>query len=291
MAVFVVHPTGFGPNEETAATNAFQRAVGAPLATVRERALAEHAGLVSGLRRAGVRVIEVEAPAVPAPDAVFPNNWVSFHEDGTVVLYPMLAPARRVERRRDVVDEVAREAGFAVRRVVDLSGHEAEGRFLEGTGSLVLDRSRRIAYAALSPRTDRGLAERWAGELGYELVAFDTTSAVYHTNVLLSVCSRCVVVCDAVIAPADRERVLARLGEGREVVRIRPQAMEALGANVLELEGADGRSVFAVSEGAWAAIGRTLPVDEVVAVPFATIEEVGGGGVRCALAEVPRVER
>jgi hypothetical protein len=279
--VFLVRPTGFGPNPQTAESNSFQRATGAP--DVRSRALAEHDGLVRALEGAGIRALVIDAPAAEAPDAVFPNNWVSFHEDGTVVLYPMLAPLRRVERRWSAVEEVATRAGFAIRRVVDLTEHEARGRFLEGTGSLVLDRAHRVAYAALSPRTDRGLAERWAGELGYELVAFDTPAAIYHTNVLLSVGSADAIVVDEVIAPADRERVRASLARHHRVVPISAAAMEAFAANVLELTGDDG-PVFVGS----ARAAAHLSTVRVLAVPFETIEDVGGGGVRCAIAEVSR---
>lgn len=295
ISTFVVRPTGFGPNEQTAPTNRFQRLPSRPVEEVRARAMAEHDQLVVDLRAAGIGVVVVDSSPADAPDAVFPNNWVSFHRDGTVVLYPLLAPSRRAERRWDVVAAVAAESRFAVRRVVDLTGYEAHERFLEGTGSLVLDRQHRVAYGACSPRTDATVAERWAGELGYELILFDAVVdgyPVYHTNVLLSVGTSFVIVADQAIVARDRERVLGRLVAGRSLVRIPLEAMRSFGANVLELTGGDGTRVLAASAAAWGALSglgvtaEALGVARVVAVPFATIEEVGGGSVRCALAEV-----
>src|SRR5208283_2100409 len=155
-AVLMVRPARFGFNSQTAASNSFQHLPQAGAQSeLQGLALREFEGLSDGLRRAGVNVIVADDTREPAqPDAIFPNNWVSFHRDGTVVLYPMLAPNRRAERREDVVQQVTREGGYGASRTVDLTHRENQAQFLEGTGSMVLDRANRLAYAALSPRTD-----------------------------------------------------------------------------------------------------------------------------------------
>ena len=258
-----------------------------------------------GARGAGVQVCIAQDSAEPAkPDAVFPNNWVSWHHDGSVVLYPMLAPNRRAERRAGILASAARRSGFRRRRLIDLSAHEHEGRFLEGTGSLVLDHLQRVAYACRSARTDESLVRAWGELMGYEPLVFDAGDedgrAIYHTNVMLALGTRWALVCGPAIAAADRARVLARLrASGRELIQIGMQAMRSFAGNLLELAGRDARgrarSVLALSTraraalltepGAWRALNGL--VDEVVAVEVPTIESIGGGGVRCMLAEDP----
>lgn len=300
--VLLVRPAAFGFNAETAASNALQRADGASTAAVRTAALAEFDGLVRALESEGVGVV-VAADTVPPvrPDAVFPNNWVSFHGDGSVVLYPLLARSRRLERRREFVDLVVRRTGFVIDRWVDLTGAEDEGRFLEGTGSLVLDHVQRIAYACRSPRTDPSLVELWCTEFGYEPLIFDATDMAgrpyYHTNVMLSIGTAFAIVAAESIASADRTRVLDSLaGSGRELIEIDRRAVAAFAGNVLELgswdEALGDLRVLAMSAAARAALGaeamRRLRacVDSVLAVPVPTIERLGGGSVRCMLAEV-----
>jgi hypothetical protein len=296
--VFMVHPARFGFNSETAVSNAFQHAPGS---VERESwthdVEQEFTAVVAALRAAGVTVIVGEDTAAPVkPDAIFPNNWVSFHHDGTVVLYPMLAPNRRLERRDDLIDGVRRAGPFRITRTIDLSGHEHAGKYLEGTGSLVLDRHARIAYACLSPRTDLDVLACFAQQLDYELVTFDAADAqgvaIYHTNVALSVGSRCAVVCAAaILAPRHRDAVVTKLcATGHEVVEISLEQMQRFAGNVLELAGTRG-PLIALSNTAWRAL---LPAQrqvlegygEIVRVDIPTIERLGGGGVRCMLAEV-----
>jgi hypothetical protein len=300
----MVRPCSFRHNVQTSATNRFahrapEHEAGAP------DARAEFDLLARRIADAGVSVCLVEDTPLPVkPDAVFPNNWVSFHRDGTVVLYPMMAPNRRLERRADVIASVEAHLGFRRQRVLDLTEHEQHGRFLEGTGSLVLDHVQRVAYACRSARTDESLVHRWCEQLGYEPVVFDASGLdgvpIYHTNVLLSIGSRWVVVCPEVIADPDRARVLQRLGTDRELIRIGRGAMEQFAANVLELRclavHEQAGHLLMMSERARSAL-QCLPgdawkrlqgaVDRVVAVPIPTIENIGGGGVRCMLAEVP----
>jgi hypothetical protein len=228
---------------------------------------------------------------------VFPNNWVSLHHDGTVVLYPMLAPSRRLERRLELLVALEQRGDFAVSRLLDLSHHELSGRFLEGTGSVVFDHESRIAYACLSPRTNADVLAELCDELGYEPFAFDAVDregvAVYHTNVLLSIGRRSAIVCAEAVPVAQRVPLLERLrASGREVVAIDRTQMAAFAGNALELAAADGTAVLAMSDRALRSLdSRSLEtlqccVERMVAVPVPTIEDLGGGSVRCMLAEV-----
>ncbi len=301
-AVLMVRPAGFAYNPETAATNAFQRPPGPEIRGPSPAVGAEFEGLAAALESEGIRVCILEdTPEPPKPDAVFPNNWVSFHEDGTVVLYPMQAESRRRERRRDVIDGVAGRLGYRVSRVLDLTGHEAQGRYLEGTGSLVLDHRHRIAYACLSPRTDEQVLAEWSRELGYRPVAFHAADRsgvpLYHTNVLMCVGERFVAVGLDAIAPQDRERVLDSVRSGgREIIAIGQTQVAHFAGNMLELASWDEAlgecRVVVLSESARHALPEDVfarlagCTDDVLVVPVPTIEHFGGGSVRCMLAEV-----
>jgi hypothetical protein len=246
----------------------------------------------------GVAVCVVEDSAdVPRPDAVFPNNWVSFHEGGTLVLYPMQAESRRQERRQEVLDAVIERLGFRVSRRVDLTHHEAAGRFLEGTGSLVLDHVQRVAYGCLSPRTHAGVVEEWCGVLGYDPVVFRAHDAggvpLYHTNVLMSIGERLAVVGSDAIESGDRGRVLERLrASGREILEIDQVQIERFAGNVLELAPRDGAGVLVMSASARQAFGAaglellSACTGRLLTVDIPTIERLGGGSARCMLAEV-----
>lgn len=296
----MVRPKAFGFNAETADSNRFQHPGGA--GDVAALARAEFDAFAAALRSEGVRVCVVEDTDDPRkPDALFPNNWVSFHADGTVVLYPMQAGNRRIERRPDIIDAVTRETGFTVTRTIDLTSHEKAGRFLEGTGSLVLDHRARVAYACRSPRTHEVVAREWAGAMGFELELFDARDAtgtpIYHTNVVMSVGTRFAVVALDSIDAADRERLAARLSAaGLDLIGIDDAEMRGFAGNVLELGSWDEHlgdfRVLAMSRTTRRALhpekfGRlSAAVDSVIAAPIDIIERHGGGGVRCMLAEV-----
>jgi len=296
--VLMVRPASFGWNPETHASNRFQRDEPLLASAANTRACDEFDALVAQLRAAGVDVhVAMDRPAPLCPDAVFPNNWVSLHADGTVVLYPMLARNRRQERRLDVIAELAAAHGLTVKRLLDLTHHEAHARFLEGTGSVVFDHVQRIAYACLSPRTHAEPLAELCDELGYAPCAFDACDAtgvpIYHTNVMLAVGSRATVVAASAIAAPDRDRVLASLGrDGRLLEVIDGPQMAGFAGNVLELRATDGRSVLALSRSARDAFGAAAfsrvasTVDTVVTAAIPTIETLGGGSVRCMLAEV-----
>ena len=300
--VLMVRPASFGFNADAAATNRLQQRPQVGAQDVQALALAEFEALRATLVAEGVRVcVADDTPAPPKPDAVFPNNWVSFHADGTVVLYPLQPPSRRPERREAIVEQACRELGYPLRRRLDLAVHEHDGRFLEGTGSLVLDPRQRRAYACLSPRTDLSLLHEWCALLDYEPVAFRATDAHglpwYHTNVMMCIGTAFALVAAESIAPQDRERVLDSLAaSGRELIEIDRAAVGGFAGNLLELSAWDealgdvrvlvmsARARRVLDGAAWQRLSAC--VDSVLAVPVPTIERVGGGGVRCMLAEV-----
>ncbi len=297
-AVLMVRPAAFGWNPETAGSNAFQRPGSGPAGPRQVHALAEFDRLVEALAAAGPTVHALGEPGPWAcPDAVFPNNWVSMHRDGTVVLYPMMAPNRRRERRMELIARLEEQGGYAVERLVDLTHHELAGRFLEGTGSVVFDHVARVAYACRSPRTDESVLGELCEELRYEPVAFDATDEsgvpVYHTNVLLSIGTRFAIVCGTAIAGRQRGALLERLqASGRRVVTIEYAQMAGFAGNALELRTAGGTAVLVLAASAWQSFGPAGRevlrdcVDAIVASPVPTIEQLGGGSVRCMIAEV-----
>ncbi|MEQ1579818.1 MAG: arginine deiminase-related protein [Steroidobacteraceae bacterium] len=297
--VLMIRPANFSANAETAASNRFQNLeAGAESLDPQVAAVAEFDGLVRALRAKGVRVFVFDDLTEPVtPDALFPNNWVSFHADGTAVLYPMLAPNRRLERRPDILEALSREHGFRLDRVIDLTHGEQQGRFLEGTGSLVLDRRHRVAYACLSPRTDADMLAEFALKLDYEAFPFSAVDAngfpIYHTNVMLSVGERFAAVCTEAIVQPDRRRVLDKLqSTGHEVIELTRAQMERFAGNLLELQGAGQERIAALSAAAFASLHDAqkqafagLGITFAVA-PLPTIERLGGGSARCMIAEI-----
>ena len=196
--ILLVRPAGFGYNDETQATNAFQAELGLSPAQIQERAVSEFDAALKSLRNAGVSVTVFDDTTEPVkPDAVFPNNWVSFHEEGTVILYPMFAENRRPERRMDILEALGRR--FEINEIVDLTSYEDEGRYLEGTGSIVFDHDEKTAYACLSPRTDEGLLSMVCARIGYRPISFRAydrdAREIYHTNVMMCIAKRFAVAC------------------------------------------------------------------------------------------------
>jgi hypothetical protein len=297
-AVLMIGPVRFESNPNTLESNKFQGKTDATPAQQQAAAEQESAGLVNVLEQNGISVVRIDDTVEPhTPDAIFPNNWISFHADGTVVLYPMLATNRRTERRRDIIDALSNEYGFQVSRIVDLTAHEDHGQYLEGTGSLVLDRVNRIAYACLSPRTQLDVLGDFAQRLDYEVVAFDAVdkdgAAIYHTNVLMNVGEELAVICDAAILQDDkRAAVLQSLQQtGHEVVSISNEQMESFAGNMLELRSASGERLLAMSEQARLSLdNQQLATIEkytrIISSPIDEIEASAGGSVRCMLAEI-----
>ncbi len=296
--VMMIRPAGFESNPLTATSNRFQGRSSASPAEQHAAALREFDGLVATLRDAGIDVIVIDdTPEPHTPDAIFPNNWISMHADGRVVLYPMEAENRRTERRRDIVDYLGAAGGRQVREVVDLSAHEDRGHYLEGTGSMVLDRANRIAYACTSSRTHLDPLGDFAQRMDYDVVAFDAVDGngvpIYHTNVLMNVGEQLAVICAEAIPREDqREAVLARLrGTGHDIVRLSYAQLDAFAGNMLELRNKDGERVLAMSRQAYDSLNEqqraTLAANgRIVSAPIDTIESSAGGSVRCMLAEV-----
>jgi hypothetical protein len=301
-AVLMIRPAAFGFNPETAASNTFQKPAQPGSADAAAQARTEFEALKRALESEGVRVVAVDDTRLPVkPDAVFPNNWVSFHACGTVVLYPMANPSRRLERRQDVIEAVVAESGFQVSHLLDLTHFESQGKHLEGTGSLVLDHLNRVAYACASARTHPEVVREWARELNFEPLIFDAADRagvpLYHTNVLMCIGARAAIIAAEAIAPADRERVMGRLrASGREIIDVGLAGLEQFAGNMLELASWDEAlgdcRVLVMSERARKSLSRESfaqlsgTTDAVLAVPVPTIERLGGGSVRCMLAEV-----
>ena len=296
--VMMIRPAGFESNPLTAESNAFMAETSMPPAEQQAEALREFDGLVQVLRDAGINVVVIDDTREPhTPDAIFPNNWISTHADGRVVLYPMEAENRRTERRWDVIDILVNQHGRQVVEVVDLSAHEAAGHYLEGTGSMVLDRVNRVAYACVSSRTHLDALGDFAQRMDYDVVVFDAVDddgvPIYHTNVLMNIGERFAVICDVAIPRAEqREAVLARLHEtGHEIIHLSYAQLHAFAGNMLELLNCDGDRVVAMSEQAWNSLDdrqRELLAENgrIVYSPIKTIETSAGGSVRCMLAEI-----
>lgn len=297
-AVVMVRPASFGFNPDTAPSFLFQREItDANRKEIERRARIEFDILEGRLRDAGVEVIIVEdKEELQTPDAVFSNNWVSFHPDGAVVLYPMLAPSRRPERRRDIIDKL-QAGGFHVSRVIDLTHHEDQGRFLEGTGSVVFDHADHLAYANISPRTNESVLKELCGTLGYKPVTFravhENGDAILHTDVTMSIGDRFVIFCaDSIADAAERKRVLDSLkSTGREIITIDLKQLERFAGNVLQLQTKDGRSVLVISTSACLALrpdqrDAIQKFTQIVESPLPLFEGIGRGSVRGMMADV-----
>lgn len=297
--LLMIRPVRFAFNEQTAISNAFQNPAALLEAeTAQEKALNEFDAMVGSLRGFGVDVTVIEdTPEPHTPDAVFPNNWVSFHElnGGTVCLYPMQAPNRRLERRVDIIEQI--KGRFQIAHVLDFSTHEAEDRFLEGTGSMVLDRDFRVAYACLSPRTDAGLLSEFARKMDYRTVSFHATDEqgkpIYHTNVVMCVGERFAVVClDCIRDAEEREQVRNTLESCRkEIIEISMDQLYRFAGNMLQIRNVRREILLVMSAQAYQAL---LPDQlrqlekhtRVMSSDLQTIERNGGGSARCMIAEI-----
>ncbi|MGA0560096.1 citrulline utilization hydrolase CtlX [Larkinella sp. VNQ87] len=296
--ILMIRPVRFGFNEQTAESNAFQDVAAAveTRAIVQETALREFDEMVHQLRAAGVTVLVYEdTPEPHTPDSIFPNNWVSFHYSGTVVLYPMQAPNRRLERRQDIIDDLSQR--YHIAKIVDLTPFEQKGKFLEGTGSMVLDRMKRIAYACLSPRTDADVLAEFSRRTGYRVVTFSAVDAdgipVYHTNVVMSIGDVFAVVCLASIADPD-ERLMIRQAlenSGKHVIDISLEQMAHFAGNMLLVKSNKGHKLLIMSNQAYDSLTARQrdELDDFATLfhfDLATIEANGGGSARCMIAEV-----
>ncbi len=291
--VLMVKPARFAFNPQTGGNNAFSRP--GRESSAQENALREFISYVSLLRANKIDVVIAEdTPQPHTPDSIFPNNWFSTHEDGTLVLYPMSAPNRRHERKPEVLDVIRRN--FDVRRVIDLTWWENDGLFLEGTGSMVLDRDNKIVYACKSYRTSEQVLGDFCKQMSYTPVFFEAYDRngvpVYHTNVLMSLGTSYCVVCTESIRPEDRERVLSSVSAGgRKIMEISFDQLESFAGNMLELSSPSGRPVLVMSATARKSLtteqSRELSAHYKLLSPqLDYIETHGGGSARCMLAEL-----
>jgi hypothetical protein len=294
-SILMIRPVAFGFNAQTAESNAFQNR-GANQQDVQQKAQEEFDGFVNILLDNGVNVTVVEDTAQPhTPDSIFPNNWVSFHDSGDVFFYPMQAENRRLERRKDIIQLL--EGSFNANQVIDLSGFELKNQFLEGTGSMVLDRQSKVAYACLSPRTDVNVLKTFCDYTGYTAVTFNAFdqkgTAIYHTNVLMAIGSEFAVIClDTITNAQERETVIQSLrAAGKEIVDITLDQINCFAGNMLEVKNNNGETLIVMSKTAHNSLSvkqkATLSTyGRLLYANINTIETNGGGSARCMIAEV-----
>jgi len=290
----MIRPKQFGFNQETAENNTFQQDNGGLTPQeIAARATAEFDTLVQVLRDNGVHVDVIEDSDLPVkPDAIFPNNWFSTHQDGTLITYPMFSPARRAERRDDMISNLSDR--FRISKHYSFEVYEESGRFLEGTGSLVLDRENKLAYACISQRTDMTLVEKFCVIRGYTPLTFHAVfdgKAVYHTNVVMALGTSYVVICmECIPDEAERSRLQTSFkNTSKEIIEISQGQMAAFAGNMIELKS-DSGPVCVMSEQAYASLHaeqlkRLQRHNRIVYAPVYTIEKYGGGSARCMIAE------
>ena len=297
----MIRPVAFRMNEQTAVNNYYQKVLdGLSKETVNAKAQEEFDAFVIKLRMVGVNVIVVDDTLNPdTPDSIFPNNWISFHESGDVVLYPMFAENRREERREDILD-ILEEHGFVINEIMDYTSAEEDGFYLEGTGSLLLDRENSKAYCALSPRADEELFIEFCEDFEYSPVIFEAFQTVngerkliYHTNVMMCIGDTFAVICaDCIDDKKERKMVLDSLkGDEKEIILITEDQVNSFAGNMLEVKGADDRRYLVMSSSAHQSLTKKqiAQLEEHVTILSSnldTIEACGGGSARCMMAEV-----
>jgi hypothetical protein len=291
--LLLIQPVNFGFNAQTAVNNSFQKKLDGD---VQQNALREFNDFVQILKQNKIDVTVVEdGPEPCTPDSIFPNNWISFHADGRIFLYPMFAENRRLERKPAVLEAV--KTKFAVTEIVDLSNFEAERLFLEGTGSMVLDRDNKIAYACLSPRTNEILLTQFCNQVGYRPITFKSTDEagndVYHTNVMMCIAKSFAVVCLESITDKEEKDNLVNLltKTNKEIVDITLQQLHQFAGNMLQVANDDRELLLVMSTQAYQSLTpkqiETLEKhNRIIHSSLNTIETVGGGSARCMIAEV-----
>jgi hypothetical protein len=298
--ILMIRPIGFRKNEQTAVNNYFQEDIDLQNTEINKKAQEEFDGYVFKLKSYGVNVVVVsDTDEFDTPDSIFPNNWISFHADGTVGLYPMFAENRRLERRDDILNELEKN-GFLIENIVDYTSAEEEGLFLEGTGSIILDRANKKAYCALSARADEDLFIEFCEDFEYTPVVFVANqtvkgdrAAIYHTNVMMCVAETFVVICLASIDDkAERKNVLKHLKEdGKQVVDITEAQMHSFAGNMLQVRGSNDEQFLVMSAAAYDSLTQSQIAKinnhcKIISSSLETIETCGGGSARCMMAEV-----
>ncbi len=294
--ILLIRPSSFAFNAETAISNAFQIKLNESEEEIKQKKLSEFEAFVQTLTTKGVNVFAIDDTILPEkPDAIFPNNWVSFHADGTVILYPMCAVNRQYERRQDIIDSLKKK--FVINNIIDLSKYEIEHKYLEGTGSIIFDHIHKIAYACLSPRTDKSLFIEVCTLLNYRPIyfyAYDKNGLeIYHTNVMMCIAEKFSAIClDTITNQAEKELVVQSLTQtGHQIVDISFEQMSNFAGNMLELKNKNNQSLLALSQSAYNSLTTTQKTEiekytELVPLTIKTIETIGGGSARCMIAEI-----
>ncbi len=298
--VLMVRPAAFRMNEETAVNNYFQEDLQIKNEEINKKAQQEFDTFVKHLRAVGVEVIVVDDKAeLDTPDSIFPNNWVSFHEDGTAVIYPMFAVNRRRERRMEIFEELENR-GFKIEEVLDYTEAEEEEVYLEGTGSMILDRVNQKAYCALSPRADEDLFIEFCEDMEFTPVIFGAfqdvdgkRKAIYHTNVMMCVAEDFAVIClDSIDDSKEKKNVVKHLKEdNKEIIKITEAQMHQFAGNMLQVKGTNDKKYLVMSSTAYNSlnsdqVARIEKHCEILSSDITTIETCGGGSTRCMMAEV-----
>lgn len=298
--ILMVRPVAFRMNEQTAVNNYFQEDLQLKNEEINKQAQEEFDNFVTKLRDVGVEVVVVDDIAEnDTPDSIFPNNWVSFHEDGTAVIYPMFAVNRRRERRMEFF-EVLESQGHKIKEVLDYTDAEDEELFLEGTGSMILDRTSQKAYCSLSPRADEDLLIEFCEDMEFSPVIFTAyqdvdgkRKPIYHTNVMMCLAEEFAVIClDSIDDPKERKNVSRHLKQdGKEIIAISETQIHEFAGNMLQVRGAEGKKYLVMSTTAHQSltkdqISRIEKHCEILSADISTIETCGGGSTRCMMAEV-----
>lgn len=294
--VLMIEPVAFGFNEQTAVNNYFQVQ---QEGNVQDKALKEFNDFVEKLRAKDINVITIQDTLEPkTPDSIFPNNWVSFHADGKVVLYPMFAENRRLERRDDIINQIKEQ--FEVTEVIDYSGAEKDNFFLEGTGSMIFDHDNKLAYGSVSLRLDEGLFRKFCSDFGFQPVVFHSYQTageerlpIYHTNVMMCVADQFVVIClDCIDDESERNNVIETIkNSGKELIEISEDQMQNFAGNMLQVQNKSGEKFLVMSQSAYKSLNRDQvsaieKYCEIIYSDLEVIETNGGGSARCMLAEV-----
>lgn len=297
----MIRPVAFRRNEETAINNYYQKVLEDVLPeTVNFNAVQEFDALVEKLKSVGVNVIVIQDKKdTDTPDSIFPNNWITFHETGDVALYPMFAENRRLERREDILD-VIEDKGFEITEIMDYTSAEEDNVFLEGTGSLILDREFNKAYCAISPRSDEELMIEFCEDFDMSPILFEAFQTVdgerkpiYHTNVMMSIAETFAILCpDAIDDKSERKMVLENLkADGKEVIFITEDQVNHFAGNMLQVRGTNDKRYLVMSSSAFNSLTQ-VQIDkiekhcEILHSNLDTIEACGGGSARCMMAEV-----
>ena len=294
--VLMIEPVAFGFNEQTAVNNYFQVQ---QEGNVQDKALKEFNDFVEKLRAKDINVITIKDTLEPkTPDSIFPNNWVSFHADGKVVLYPMFAENRRLERRDDIINQIKEQ--FEVTEVIDYSGAEKDNLFLEGTGSMIFDHDNKLAYGSVSLRLDEGLFRKFCSDFGFQPVVFHSYQTageerlpIYHTNVMMCVADKFVVIClDCIDDESERNNVIETIkNSGKELIEISEDQMQNFAGNMLQVQNKSGKRFLVMSQSAYKSLNRDQvsaieKYCEIIYSDLEVIETNGGGSARCMLAEI-----